>query len=363
MKNKIGQSPPVKIRLAEVAKKSGVSISTVSMALSDSSQINKKTKKLILRVSDKLGYRPPRLRTARNTFDSRNSKTVRFGLMVCGSNIEDEANYTLLHKLSEQSLLSGVRMEFASIEDISNPAEVMDRTLGYASELDGLLLMGMVNYELLIKLQEIKSACLIIGTFMTDIFQSSNLKHLVSSVKVNPVEGGQLATASLINRGHQKTGFVCEYLCKGLWYDQFLMGFKLAHLNANIPFCEELVHVDGKPYAGGAMAAEAFSKLADPPTAFVIPDARTAASFIQEYRTRGGNIDKYNTMVSGHQNLVKKYNLNDYPFIAHNTEQLAAISIYYLKCLVDQPQLGAMEINVPWTIKNLPAPILPQERI
>lgn len=345
-----------KICLKDVAEKSGVSIPTVSRALSDHPQISEETKKLVKQTSKELGYRTPRsTKAASNGGKSLISK--RFGFMMIGTKLRDEVHTDLLNSLMAATAARNIRLEIAALEDNGTPEEVADSVEAYSRDLDGVMLMDMVDPVLLKQLDKAKIPNLVIGDFIADVNELSVVHKHAHIVRPDDILAGRLATASLIAAGHKKVGFICEYLLEGLSYDQWHSGYWLAYKNTGIVPKPQWVHIAGERFVGGKPAAQAMLSLPDRPQAYIIPDARTAGSFIQEMQNGGAPINKDAVVIGGFSRMLHKYGLDGYPSVTNNTKQLAEVSVDHLLQLCSHPMSSGIEIVVPLSINNLPKPL------
>jgi LacI family transcriptional regulator len=340
-----------KITLKDVAERAKVSVAAASMALADHPQISPETKDRVLRLSRKLGY------TARRELRPPGAKAgaaagTRFAFLLIGGRLEDEAYSGMLHALLVNSSASKVRMEVSAIEETTDQKAVIDRVMQHAHEVQGLILMGEVTHDLIVQLQRTKMPHTVLGYAMAEPGELSDTN--VQMIATDEIGMGRLATTKLLESGHKRIGFVCEEMKPGLIFERWLTGWAMAHLIAGMSPDRSLVHVANQRHVGGGPAAEAFGAMKDPPTAYVIPDARTAASFLQAMRDRGREVPRDSIVMGGQDFVMKRYAIEEYPQVLENLEKMAGVALEHLQRLVAQPATHAAEILVPFTAKNLP---------
>lgn len=294
-----------KVRLTDIASEAGLSVSTVSMALSDHPGISRQTRMRVRRLSRLLGYDKPGQSRPRIA-------DKRIGYVLIGSRFDDEAVAPSLQAISERARAAEARIETTTLED-DDPAALRTALMEFVADLDGLLISGMITQDLLAALRETQVACVILGHIVADEgYRPPLYGHLVSG---DEVRMGQMATSALIATGHTRIGFVCETMPRGLYMSRWCNGYRLVHFDHGIALDPDYTQITGKSFAGGDAAAEAYSQMKDPPTAFVVPDVRIGASFVRAMKRRGLPVARDQIILGGHNNLRPRYELEGYPII------------------------------------------------
>jgi len=153
-----------KITLRDIADTAKISLSTASMALAGHPNVSMETRRKVNLLSQELGYRRPKKLVERASENSGRSGVKRFGYVLIGNRLRDEARSILVHSLADRSSSLGVRLEVSGVEDASNPLIVADRTLAFARDLDGVILSGLVDQDLLTRIVELGIPCVVIGS-------------------------------------------------------------------------------------------------------------------------------------------------------------------------------------------------------
>lgn len=331
--------------LKDIAKESNRSVATISMALADHPKISKKTKQDVLRISQKLGYKPPRERM-RSLSATGRSSLKRIGFFLMGDPHHHDVYPTILHVLSANACSRGIRFEMAS-HDPAQAETAVEKMLAFAKGVDGVIITGYIREDMIKALVDRAIPHVVIGHY-------SRSKSGLVSTKANVVDFdylamGKLAVEYLARQGHTRIGFVCETLPEGLYYYRWLEGYRLGLANLSLPQDPSLIHVAGKSFVGGGLAAEAFASQKNPPTAFLVPDVRTASSFINTMKILGRSVNKKDIVIASATELIDKYDLKDYPLIAFSEEWLAIAALRQLLQIAETPPPFPAELYVPFT--------------
>ncbi|NLE30121.1 MAG: LacI family transcriptional regulator [Phycisphaerae bacterium] len=341
-----------KVTLKDIADSANMSLSTVSMALAGHSNVSLETRRKVNLLSQELGYKRGKKNTEQTSGASARSSSRHFGYMLIGNRLWDEARSILVHSLAEKSTPLGARLEISAVEDASDLGIVADRLLTFARELDGLILSGLINHTLLTQITELGIPCVVIGNSV--ISEGHDVSSRCRFVSADHVQMGKIATSGLIASGHRRIGFVSEMMPKHLVHSRWLEGYHLAHWNAGLTVDPTLIHIAGKIFAGGEPAAHDFLAMKDPPTAYIVPDVRIAASFLIAMKNHGIEVDRSSIIIGGQLEIAKLYHLDNYPLITVNDLYLAEVSLLHLISLCEQSTSCSEEILIPFSIHNFP---------
>ena len=181
------------VRLKDIAKKTGYSVNTVSLALRDSSRLSKQTRQQIQAVAKTLNYRPNQIA---KSLVSRQSNII--GLIVT-----DIRNPLLTHvaQAVEKELASkkyGVLFG-TSNDDVEIEKQVVE--MFRARQVDGILAYPK-SQEDMEHLYSLRAEGFPIVSLVKDPLGK------IDVVSVDDEVGAMLATDHLINQGHTKIGMV-----------------------------------------------------------------------------------------------------------------------------------------------------------
>lgn len=234
---------PITIR--DVAKKAGVSISTVSRAFNNYSDINSKTRENILKVSEELGYVPNI--AARSLVSSKN---YRLGILIEDYDLVGLANqmtFEVVMSFKNAATRQGFETVLLTTTSDMQKSQRLDK-LFYEKHLDGAFVMGLkMTDEYYKELKEIGMPCVLL-----DI----NIKSpMVSCIGIDNVRGAFLATEYLIKNGHRNIAFINGSREAFVSYER-LDGYHLALNKYNIPMQNLLVEYGDFTDKGAERAVE-----------------------------------------------------------------------------------------------------------
>lgn len=335
--------PKKSVGLKAIAGVAGVSVATVSMALSNHPQVNEGTKKRIREVARQLGYR----RTKRTRRAGGPPPAKRFGFLLIGGRFDDEVHLSLLQSLTTAASVAGDRMEVHAIEDAGNEAAAIDRVLDIARQLDGLILTGFVNKGLIGKLETAAIPNVVLGHPMFPMYDlSARCCQVVAS---DSVAMGELAVRVLVEAGHKRIAFIAEQNTPGLWQARWRRGYQIGLHDAGLPVDPALMVT-----AHGDRAAEVLTKMKSPPTAFVVPDVRIAAAFLAARRLLGKPVPDDAIVIGGQQAILPRYGLEKMPTIGFDHERLATVAFAQLRELCARAVIGSTEVLISFETMHLP---------
>jgi LacI family transcriptional regulator len=330
------------IRLKDISERANVSLATVSMSLSGHPDISQETKDRVRGICQQLGYKQRRQIQERKA--TAESRSLRFGLMLMGRMMDDDP---MFHSLGAEAARIGARIEFHASEADDMPE--IDKVLEFARGVSGLILTGIVDGNMLDALDKGKVPHVVLGYATSSPKAESEFGQIVTS---DMVAMGRIATEYLLENGHQQIGFICERMPKGLWAARWLRGHHIALSEKGVPPNPDLVHVTGLLKAGGA-AVDAMLGLKKVPTAYIIPDARVAGSFVAAMRARGITLSTDSIVISGIHSQVELYGMSQYPWIGNKIDHFAKVVVRQLRQIIQEPMPCATEVHVPFGIRNL----------
>jgi LacI family transcriptional regulator len=189
-----------RVKMADVARESGVSLSTVSMVLAEKPGLPSETRQRVLSVAHALGYRS---KTARNLNTAGDLRTVRMFLKSQRGEVP-RANEFYSHVISGIEAACAQRkidLMYTTIEvdDDNVPVEIPE--LIAREDADGLLFVGVfVNDTLSRALDRTGLPVVLIDGYSAG--------HKYDSVVTDNIFGAYLATQYLISKGHTHIGFL-----------------------------------------------------------------------------------------------------------------------------------------------------------
>ncbi|WP_130859336.1 LacI family DNA-binding transcriptional regulator [Gracilibacillus phocaeensis] len=266
--------------IRDIAKKSKVSLATVSRVLNNdrSLSVTEETRNRILEVAKQLNYQTVRVRKKQNV-DKK--EPIKFGLFMCQS-VEEELSdpyfLSIRQGIERQSRDSGV--EVNEIYRIYNfQVSQLNKTL------DGLIIVGKVDMDLVEQLQQ-KVKHLIFVDYAPD-------ENRFDSVVVDFEKSTNMAVDHLFSAGYQRIGYIggeqAEYMKanqKRLFEDQRFQVFtkKMKELDK---FIEEHVLVGEFTMTDGYRLMKKSLERGNIPEAYFIASDPMAVGALRALQEKG----------------------------------------------------------------------------
>lgn len=189
-----------RVTMADIAEKTGVSLSTVSLVLRDKPGVGAETRARVLRAAKELGYIP------RNSGAQYRANLTSVGLILKSEPARvPRANPFYSHVLAGievacRQLHANLLYATMPVDEDSHPLE-LPRILAEGKTVDGLLLVGAFLTDALGKIAANRSTPVV----LVDSYASSDAYDSVIS---DNFQGAHLAVTYLIEQGHRHVGFV-----------------------------------------------------------------------------------------------------------------------------------------------------------
>ncbi len=259
-----------KVRMADIAERLGVSVVSVSKALSGKDGVSEQTRAKIVEAAGQMGYVP--LRTKEHKAGRSNSGNI--GILVADQFFADNTFYSSLYR----SLVNRCNeYGYSALLELVTPEMESKRFLPVMvqrSKVDGLIFMGEIDRDYL----RMVGSCALPYVLLD--FYDEDLE--VSSVTSDNVTGGYRLTRHLLNTGRDRIGFVGSVLSTSSIMDRFL-GYAKAMLRAGLSLRPDWVLEDRQ----GRTAYIPLSLPEDMPQAFVCNSDETALLLIDALAKAG----------------------------------------------------------------------------
>jgi len=346
------------VRLRDVAKAAGVSVATASMALSEHPNIHPQTRELVRRASVQLGYQRPQDRT----FEAgrrMGAKAMRhFGLLVMERNFDDPAYAGTLRSVNAALARRRLRAQILAIENPANDRQGNRQAVDFARQLDGLLITGLVRRPLVEAIVATNVHAVVLGHTVNEAQNAQRDQGpLLPTVIHDEQRMARCAVRTLMERGHRRIAFVCRQVIPGLFQDRWMEGYQLEHLSRGVAIDSALIFTQGSTNtvdAEGKRAAMIFARMANPPTAFIIPYLNLAHAFFQEMRNLGSPVNPADAITSGSQYVASQWGMQNYPRIVGNETEMTEIAVDIVEQWHISGKRPQCEVIVPFVTCNLP---------
>ncbi len=276
------------VTIKDVAKKAGVSPSTVSRVIADSSRISQDTKKKVRKAMSALGYHP--------NINARNlvaKKTKAIGVIMPSS--ADKA----LQNPFFPEILRGIgsvahEMEYSiTLSTGITESEILNevKRMVYGSYVDGVILLySKVDDPVMMFLYEQNFPFVVVGKPHKQINE-------VTHVDNDNVAAGHQITKHLIDLGHERIAFIGGFLDLFVTRDR-VEGYEAAMKEAGLPCPSSYkIHTEFLK-SGGREAVEFLLSLETPPTGLVVSDDIMSLGVLSRLEEFGVSVPKDISLVS-----------------------------------------------------------------
>ena len=220
-----------KIRMADIAEALGVSVVSVSKALSGKEGVGDEMRARIIELAKEMGYVPLRSKPQEKT--SLGSGNI--GILGEDMYFADNTFYSNLYR---QVLMCCKKCGYSALLDLVTKEAERERTVPAMiaeGKVDGLIFIGEIDRDYLRTL--VKSGL----PYLLLDFYDEELD--ACSVTSDNTSGGYLMTKHLLDRGWKRIGFVGSINATSSIMDRFL-GYSKALMKAGIPLRSEWILED-----------------------------------------------------------------------------------------------------------------------
>lgn len=211
------------VTIKDIAKRAGVSITTVSRAINGYRDIHPETRKRVLKIAEELNYRPSGI--ARSLV-MKQSKTI--GLIISEMTRSRSGHHFLFDVISginDRATALGYDLILAAISPHEQQV-VPYMELCHRRQLEGVILSGVRTQDPY--LQEVLDSsipCVLIDVPL--------LGKTCSHITLDNRKGAQLAVAHLIRAGHRRIGFINGHR-EAFVSEERLLGYQAALAEAGL---------------------------------------------------------------------------------------------------------------------------------
>lgn len=196
---------PSGVTMAEVAKMCGVSLSTVSLVLSQKPGIPDETRRIVLQAAQSLGYQR---KSKASTHKREQSPQVRKLGVLVKSQIDDPTPPT--SNVFYSHVLAGIEESCRLHHMLLMLTVVRVDTNSYPIEIPHLLLDNAVDAVLLVGIciNDMLNAALEQSSLPAVLVDANRIDPIFDSVVINNFEAGYKATKYFLDQGHHHIAFV-----------------------------------------------------------------------------------------------------------------------------------------------------------
>ena len=262
------------VKLADIAQRLGVSVVTVSKALSGQKGVSEELRAKIKTLADEMGYTPI------HSNQLGRSKSYTIGVITMESYFSKFASF--YWKMYQEFATRAVRKNcFSMLEVISNydMDNLNQPKLIAEDRVDGIIVLGRPKKEYLKMLYQNKRVPMVFMDFYDD-------DEIVDSVVSAGFYGMYRMTDYLIKNGHTRIAYVGTIMYTESITDRYF-GYCKALMESGIEQCQDWI-INDRDYTDGIMGLEyKYTLPEDMPTAFVCNNDIAAYALIKQLEEKG----------------------------------------------------------------------------
>ena len=279
------------VKLADIAGKLGVSVVTVSKALSGQKGVSEEMRKKIIALADELGYVQPSVARQRAANVSYNiGVLIRESYLGGYSSFYWQMYQQVARDAVERGCFSMLEVVTTQIEkEILLPKPVTE------NKTDGVIVIGELGHKYLQKLTADTDVPIVFMDYM-------DKKQKFDCVIPDSFYGGFHMTEYLIGMGHKKIAYVGTLGATGSITDRYL-GYMKALIENGISPREEWVIEDRNGSDGNIDEENKLRLPKDMPTAFFCNCDLTAGVLIKKLRNAGYRVPE-DISVAGYDDFI-----------------------------------------------------------
>ena len=262
------------VKLADIAQRLGVSVVTVSKALSGQKGVSEELRAKIKTLADEMGYTPI------HSNQSGRSKSYTIGVITMESYFSKFASF--YWKMYQEFATRAVRKNcFSMLEVVSNydMDNLNQPKLIAEDRVDGIIVLGRPKKEYLKMLYQNKRVPMVFMDFYDD-------EEIVDSVVSAGFYGMYRMTDYLIKNGHTRIAYVGTIMYTESITDRYF-GYCKALMERGIEQRQDWI-INDRDYVDGIMGLDyKYTLPEDMPTAFVCNNDIAAYALIKQLEEKG----------------------------------------------------------------------------
>jgi LacI family transcriptional regulator len=266
--------------IKDVAKKAGLSLSTVSLVINNKSNVSKEKRDKVKKIISDLNYHPQR---SGRSLASQRSGNIGF-ILTEDHFSKSEPFYTHIFLGTEfEARNSNYYVLLTTVGFTVKETKEIPRFL-LESNVDGVIIAGKIGASWIDYIHEMNLPLLLID------FEKN--EKGVSTVLIDNFGGAKLAVEHLAQGGHKKIGFIGGDLEHPSIQERYT-GYRQTITSLNLPFSEKHISI-GEPetqvVSGYRAAKKIFQNKANIPTALFIANDAMAVGCIRYLKENGKRV-------------------------------------------------------------------------
>ncbi|EZP60467.1 MULTISPECIES: catabolite control protein A [Exiguobacterium] len=326
------------ITIYDVAREAAVSMATVSRVVNGNPNVKPSTRKKVQDAIEQLGYRPNAV--ARGL---ASKKTTTVGVIVpdisniffadLARGIEDVATmykYNIILCNSDQNREKEIHL--------------LNTLLG--KQVDGIIFMGGRLHEDLVREFKTSPVPIVLAATL-------NQDYDLPAVNIDYESAAHDAVKSLIDRGHERIGFITGPLEQQINGEKKFAGYRRALEEANLPFSEQNVVLGNYTYDSGMKAMNQLLELGeDCPRAIFAGTDEMALGVIHALQDAGHRVPE-DFEVIGHDNTRLATMIRPkLTTVVQPMYDIGAVSMRLLTKILNKEEIETNDVTLPHRIEQ-----------
>ena len=270
---------PVTIR--DIAAELGLSISAVSKAMNDYSDIAPETRQLVKETAFRMGYQPS---AAARSLRTRKTNTIGLIFCIIDSHLTNPYYLNLLASIGEESSRQGFDLLISACPDRGLEYSAYERIIG-GKKVDGMILTG-IRYE------DERIAYLVEQAVPFVAFGRSEQDGEFPYIDVDGAKGSQDGVQHLIEQGYKHISFIGlppELICAGHRFQ----GYMTALERNGVEFDpNQVINCEHLTQESGYQAMQHLLDLGEPPDAACVCSDALAIGAMSAVQDKGLSVGR-----------------------------------------------------------------------
>jgi len=301
------------VTIYDLAEKLSISVATVSRALKDDPVVSKKTKKKVLDLAEKLGYRSNHF--ARNL---RQQRTDAIGVIV--PRLNSYFMSTVIAGIEEVANREGFNLIITQSSE-SFEKEIAGAKTMFNNRVDGLLVSLAYDTENLDHFDPFSKR-----NIPVIFFDRTEEHNQFTDVLIDNRKSAYEATSHLVQQGCKRIVHITASPKRNVYIDR-LAGYRQALEDHKIPFKEDYIFISNLSAESGEKAAEAILSMKPLPDGIFVANDNCAANCLIALKKAGIRVPEDIAIVGFNNDPVAKVvepNLSTVNYPGYQMGEMAA---------------------------------------
>lgn len=324
------------ITIYDVAREANVSMATVSRVVNGNPNVKPATRKKVLEVISRLGYRPNAV--ARGL---ASKKTTTVGVII------PDISSTVFSELARGIEDIATMYKYNII--LSNSDQNKDKELHLLNtmlgkQVDGIVFMGgNITEEHVEEFEKSPVPIVLAGSIETT--------GKIPSVNIDYEQAVFDAITTFIEKGHKEIGFVVGPLHEPINYENKMNGYKRALQEAGIEYREDFVVEGDYTYDSGIEAFEKYLELDKKPSAIFVGSDEMALGVIHGAEDKGYNVPNDFEVISSDNTRLVLMVRPQLTTVVQPLYDIGAVSMRLLTKLMNKEKVSELTVILPHRIE------------